>query len=133
MTFFKKILKNKKKYKIMNGCSNNVNLYIPPNKKGFCWYLSIISSIFYADEICAIMLNKSIRYINKSINLLIKYGDELHSILNETLLNYKKFNKDKTNIINMMIYLNIFVYTSYATIVKNKFNDITSKKIGNYV
>jgi len=121
-------LRKQKKYKIMNGGSNNINLYIPPNKKGFCWYLSIISSIFYADEICTIMLNKSIRYINKSINLLIKYGDELHSIRNETLLNYKKFNKDKTNIINMMIYLNIFVYTSYSTIVKNKFNDITSKK-----
>jgi hypothetical protein len=74
------------------------------------------------------MLNKSIRYINSSIDLLINYAAELETVRNETLLNYNKFNKDKTNIINMLIYINIFVYTSYALIVKNKLHEITDKK-----
>ena len=124
-------LRKLKKYKVVNGGSslkNNISLYIPSNRNGFCWYLSIISSIFYADEISTIMLNKSIRYIKRSIDLLIKYAAELETVRNETLINYNRFNKDKTNIINMLIYINIFVYTSYALIVKNKFHEITDKK-----
>jgi hypothetical protein len=121
-------LRKQKIYKIIEGGTNNISLYIPPNKHGFCWYSSIISSIFYADEISIIMLNKSIRYIKKSIDLLIQYNNDYNNIRKKTIINYNIYEKDKENIINLMIYINTFIYTSYASIIKNKINEITDIK-----
>lgn len=120
------IRKRKTYATVLGGAIDCPNMYIPENTKGFCWYASIISALLYADELCIVMLNKSIRYITKAVQMMRKYGSEFASIKQQTLVDYASFDKDKNNIINMMVYVNIFVYTSYAVIMKNKISEINN-------
>ena len=103
-------------------------LYIQDNDRGFCWYLSIISSLFYSDDISIILLNKSIRYIYKNIDKIIEYNSLINELKLQKRIDYSKYNIDLKIIINFIIYINIFLYTSYATIIKKKTNNITNKK-----
>jgi hypothetical protein len=116
-----------RKLKRYAGGGNKIDMVLPANKNGFCWYSSIIASIFYADEISIIMLNKSIRYIKKSLDILQKYNSSINIMKNFTILDYKNYQDDKEVILNIMIYINIFVYTSYACIIKKQFNEINDK------
>lgn len=107
-------------------------LYIQDNDKGFCWYLSIISSLFYSDDISIILLNKSIRYIYKNIDNIINYNILINELKLKKIIDYSKYDIDLKIIINFIIYTNIFLYTSYATIIKNKTNYITNKNKWNF-
>jgi hypothetical protein len=102
-------------------------LYIQDNDKGFCWYLSIISSLFYSDDISIILLNKSIRYIYKNIDKITNYNLLINELKLKKRIDYSKYDIDLKIIINFIIYTNIFLYTSYATIIKNKTENITNK------
>ena len=120
-------LRKQKRYVAYTG-GNGINLVIPPNKNSFCWYLSIISSLFYADEIGIVILNKSVRYIKRYIDILQKYNVNLSIMKTFTSLNYAKYANDKEHIINIMVYINAFVYTSYACLMKQQLQQITDKK-----
>lgn len=120
-------LRKNKIYKTISGGSNSV-LYIPYNSKGFCWYSSIISSLFYADEMDVIMLKKSMRYVKKAIDTIKIFQSKLRSVNSQTLIKYSKYNKEKQELLNSMIFINIFVYTSYAVIMKNKISEVPFKE-----
>ena len=100
------------------------NLFFPNNLYGYCWFSSIINSLFYSDDIAAIFLNKSIRNMDNTLNFLHEfYNLEKYKTIDFT--NQKELKK----ILKHLIYLMSFIYCSYSILSKNQLDErIINKK-----
>ena len=99
-------------------------IFFPNNLYGYCWFSSIINTLFYTDDIAAIFLNKSIRNMDKTLNYLNDfYICEKYKTIDFT--NQKELKK----ILKHLIYLMSFIYCSYSILSKNHLDErITNKK-----
>ena len=99
-------------------------IFFPNNLYGFCWFSSIINSLFYTDDIAAIFLNKSIRNMDKTLKFFNDFyvGEQYKTINLEDQKELKK-------ILKHVIYLMSFIYCSYSILSKNQLDErITNKK-----
>jgi len=100
------------------------NIFFPNNLYGFCWFSSIINSLFYTDDISAIILNKSIRNMDNTLN----FFKDFYSGEKYKHLDFKN-QKELKKILKHLIYLMSFIYCSYSILSKNHLDDrITNKK-----
>lgn len=121
---------NNKIYKNLEGggpCDNDElkefdickNIYFPRNKKDHCWFSSLINVLFNSDNIAEIVLNKTLRQMNK----ILKSIDSIdYSIV--------QFDVDKviSRLNKNFILIVSFIYSSFYLLAKNKINKITNIK-----
>ena len=100
------------------------DVFFPNNLYDFCWFSSIINSLFYTDDISAIFLNKSIRNMDKTL----KFLNDIHVDEQYKTINFKDQNELK-KILKHIIYIMSFIYCSYSILSKNQLDErITNKK-----
>lgn len=98
------------------------DIYFPNNTLGFCWFSAIINSLFYADDISTIFLNKTVRHMDKTLEYIKDFYDtnyQTFDINNQQHL--KEFTKH-------LIHLMTFVYCSFSILSKNQLNRIQNKR-----
>jgi hypothetical protein len=96
------------------------NIYFPNNKREYCWFSSIINVLFNSDNISEIVLNKTLRQMNKTLNFINNINDyKLLKHLDDKQI--KEYNKH-------FIILVSFIYSSFFILSKYKINNITNKK-----
>jgi hypothetical protein len=99
-------------------------IFFPNNLYRFCWFSSIINSLFYSDDIAAIFLNKSIRNMDKTL----KFLHEFYSREKYKTIDFRN-QKELKKILKHIIYLISFIYCSYSILSKNQLDErITNKK-----
>lgn len=92
------------------------NIYFPNNKREICWFTSIINVLFNSDNISEIVLNKTLRQMNKTLNFINNIND--FKIL-------KHFNDKQIKECNKhFIILISFIYSSFFILSKYKINNI---------
>jgi hypothetical protein len=100
------------------------DIFFPNNLYSFCWFSSIINSLFYTDDIAAIFLNKSIRHMDKTF----KFFNDFYIDKKYQTINFKD-QKELKKILKHVIYLMSFIYCSYSILSKNQLDErITNKK-----
>jgi hypothetical protein len=100
------------------------DIFFPNNLYEFCWFSSIINSLFYTDDIAAIFLNKSIRHMDKTL----KFFNDFYVGEQYKTINFKD-QKELKKILKHVIYLMSFIYCSYSILSKNQLDErITNKK-----
>jgi len=98
-------------------------IFFPHNLYGFCWFSSIINSLFYTDDIASIFINKSIRNMDNTLKFLHEFYSSKYKTIDFT--NQKELKK----ILKHLIYLMSFIYCSYSILSKNQLDErITNKK-----
>jgi hypothetical protein len=98
------------------------DIYFPQNLHGFCWFASIVNSLFFADDISVIFLNKAVLHIDRSLEYIKSFYD----------INYKTFDINNTtqlkDFTKHLIYLFTYIYCSFSVLSKNKINNIKEKQ-----
>lgn len=98
------------------------SIYYPNNLLNFCWFSSIINSLFFADDISIILINKVMRYIEGTLEYINRFCDEEYKIFDkDNIIELKKY-------ITNLIYLFTYIYCSYNILSKNQINLIKNKK-----
>jgi hypothetical protein len=112
-------IKHSKTIPEVSVCSD---IYFPQNLQGFCWFASIVNSLFFADDISVIFLNKAVLYIDRSLEYIKAFYDT----------NYATFDVNNTTqfkeFIKHLIYLFTYIYCSFSILSKNKINHIKEKQ-----
>jgi len=99
-------------------------IFFPNNLYGYCWFSSIINSLFYTDDIAAIFLNKSIRNMDNTL----KFFNDFYIGEQYKMIDYTD-QKELKKILKHVIYLMSFIYCSYSILSKNQLDErITNKK-----
>ena len=99
------------------------DIYFPNNLHGFCWFSSIINSLFYADDISTLFLNKVIKNMHKTLDYIKHFYD----------IGYQSF--DITNVAQLkeftkhLIYLFTYIYCSFSILSKNQLHRIKNKSL----
>jgi hypothetical protein len=97
-------------------------IYFPHNLHGFCWFSSVINSLFFADDISIIFLNRAVRNMDKTLEYIKYFYDSGYITFNiDNELDLKEFTKH-------LIYLFTYVYTSFSILSKNQLNRIKNKR-----
>jgi len=100
------------------------DVFFPNNLYEFCWFSSIINSLFYTDDIAAIFLNKSIRNMDNTF----KFFNDFYIDKKYQTINFKD-QKELKKILKHVIYIMSFIYCSYSILSKNQLDErITNKK-----
>jgi hypothetical protein len=97
------------------------DIYFPTNLYGYCWFSSIINSIFYADDIAVVFLNRTVKNMDKTLEYVKNFyvsGYQTFDINNKEAL--KEFTK---YLINLFTY----IYCSFSILSKNQLHKIQHK------
>ncbi len=92
------------------------DIYFPQNLYGFCWFSSIINSLFFSDDVSIIFLNKAVLHIDKSLEFIKTFYDTDYA---NTI--------DLKACVKHLIYLFTFIYCSFSILSKNQINNIKEK------
>jgi hypothetical protein len=98
------------------------DIYFPNNLDGFCWFSSIVNSLFYADDISTIFLNKTVKHMDKTLEYIKDFYDTKYETFDiNDQQHLKEFSKH-------LIHLFTFVYCSFSILSKNQLNRIANKR-----
>lgn len=99
------------------------NIFFQNNLYGYCWFSSIVNSLFYTDDISVIFLNK----VTKKMNATLEY------VKNFVTNNYSTFdiNDDKQlkEFTQHLMYIFIYVYCSFSILSKGQYHEIVNKQL----
>ena len=96
------------------------DIFFEINRRGTCWFTSLINVMFFSDDVSSLCLNQSMKAMSKTI----KYIDK-----------FVFTNKDKPldkinnrNHVNHIFYLISFMYSSYYILAKDRFDEEVKNK-----
>lgn len=97
------------------------DIFFEINRKGTCWFTSLINVMFFSDDVSSLCLYQSMKAMPKTIKYINRY---VHSNEEPSI---KKFNPRQH--VNHIFYVITFMYSSYYILSKDKFEtDVKHKK-----
>lgn len=98
------------------------DIYFPNNFSEFCWFSSVINSLFYADDISTSFLNKTVKHMDKTLEYIKDFYDTSYKTFDiNDQQHLKEFSKH-------LIHLFAFVYCSFSILSKNQLNRVANKR-----
>jgi hypothetical protein len=98
------------------------DMYFPDNNYGFCWFSCIINSLFYADDISTIFLNKAVGQMDKTLEYIKGFYDKGYQTFD------MQSSRDLKKFVIHLIRLFTFIYCSFSILSKNQIDRIRNKQ-----